>query len=348
VLGSGVGLLVVGPVLRLLQLDGEALTYAADYLRPLLMLLALQMVGHAGIACLAGAGDTKTGLWVLGGVALANVPLALAFCRGFGPIPELGFRGIATGTAISQALGALVVLVILWRGRAGLRLRAKYFRPRPDLLARLLRVSVPAALDNLVMQVGYLWFLGIVNSLGNVASAAHGHALAWEGLGYMLGSAFGTAAVTVVGQYKGAARPDLAARGGWTAFALGAGVMSVTAAVFFTFATPMLQLFCPRPEQREIVEAGVPVLRLVAFGMPALASCMILAAALRGAGDTRVPVLFTLAGFFAVRIPLAYALTGPLGMGLTGAWLAMFADLYVRGLFVLGRFASGRWKAVRV
>jgi putative MATE family efflux protein len=306
------------------------------------------MTGHAGIACLAGAGDTKTGMCVLGGVALINVPLALAFCRGFGPIPALGFQGIATGTAVSQALGALAVLAVLWHGRAGLRLRVRHLRPRFDLLRRLVRVSVPAALDSLTMQAGYLCFLGIVNSLGEVASAAHGHALAWEGIGYMLGSAFGTAAVTVVGQRKGARRPDQAARGGWTAFGLGATVMSVMGAIFFTFAVPMLRLFCPRPEQQAIVETGVPVLRLVAFGMPALASCMILAAALRGAGDTRVPVLFTLAGFFVVRIPLALLLTGPLGMGLIGAWLAMFADLYVRGLFVLWRFASGRWKAVRV
>src|SRR5262249_61825935 len=95
--GSVVGLLVVGRVLRLLQLEGESLAYASDYLQPLLIVLPLQMVGLAGIACLAGAGDTKTGMCVLGGVALLNVPLALAFCRGFGPIPALGFRGIATG-----------------------------------------------------------------------------------------------------------------------------------------------------------------------------------------------------------------------------------------------------------
>jgi Na+-driven multidrug efflux pump len=263
-------------------------------------------------------------------------------------VPALGFTGIAVGTAVSQALGGLAVLGILWHGRAGLRLDLEFAKLRPDLLRRLLRISVPAALDSLVMQIGYLWFLGIVNTLGTTASAAHGHALAWEGLGYMLGSAFGTAAVTVVGQFKGAGRPDLSARGGWTAFLLGMGVMCATGAVFFALATPMLRLFSPDPEQQSIVESAVPVLRLVAFGMPALASCMILASALRGAGDTRVPVLYTLAGFFVVRIPLAYLLTGPLGMGLVGAWLAMFADLHVRGLLVLWRFASGRWKGVRV
>src|SRR5947199_10853776 len=123
--------------------------------------------------------------------------------------------------------------------------------------------------------------------------------------------------------------------------------MSVMGAVFFTLATPMFLLFCPGEGQRPIVEAGVPVLRLVAFAMPALASCMIFTAALRGAGDTRVPVLFTWLGAFGIRIPLAYLLTrphldlGPLGLwpglGLTGAWLAMCADLLVRGVCFLAR-----------
>jgi putative MATE family efflux protein len=305
------------------------------------------MLGSAGIACLAGAGDTRTGLFVLGGVAVLNVPLALLFCHGWGPLPGLGFTGIATGTAVCQTLGGLTVLAVLWHGRAGLQLHPALLWPRLDLLRRLLRISVPAAMDSLSMQAGYLWFLTIVNGLGNTAAAAHGHALAWEALGYQAGAAFGTAAVTVVGQSKGAARFDRAARGGWTAFLLGMALMSLMGAVFFTLARPMLALFSP--DQPAIVDAGVPVLRLVAFGMPALSSCMILAAALRGAGDTRVTMLITWLGFFAVRIPLAYLLTGaPLHLGLVGAWLAMFADLHVRGLVVLWRFAGGRWKRVRV
>jgi Na+-driven multidrug efflux pump len=307
------------------------------------------MLSSAGIACLAGAGDTRTGLWVLGAVAVLNVPLALLFCRGCGPLPALGFPGIAVGTAVSQTLGGLAVLVVLWRGRAGLRFRLSQLRPRPDLLKRLLRISVPAALDSLSMQVGYLWFLSVVNSLGNTAAAAHGHALAWEGLAYQAGAAFGTAAVTVVGQLKGAGRVDRAGGGGWTAFVLGGTLMCLMGAVFFTLARSMLGLFCPGTAQQAIVETGVPVLRLVAFGMPALASCMILSAALRGAGDTRVPVFFTWLGFFGVRIPLAWLLTSePFSLGLLGAWLAMFADLHVRGLCLLGRFARGRWKTVRV
>jgi Na+-driven multidrug efflux pump len=184
--------------------------------------------------------------------------------------------------------------------------------------------------------------------------------LRWEGLGYLSGAAFGTAAMTLVGQNLGARRPAQAAHSGWVAFALGCGIMCAMGAVFFVLAPQMFSLFCPSPEQEPIIGAGVPVLRLIAFAMPPLACCIIFTYALRGAGDTRVPLLFTWVGFLGVRIPLAYAFTRPqvdlgllgtwpgLDLGLFGAWLAMFADLLVRGGFFLARFHGGRWQRTEV
>jgi putative MATE family efflux protein len=349
VLGSVAGLVGLPALVRLLQLQGPAAEFAVEYLRPLFALLVFQVVESAGIACLAGAGDTRTGLVVLGGVAILNVPLAWGIFHGVGPLPGMGFAGIALGTALSHALGATAVLLILRHGQAGLVLRWSLLRPRVDLMRRLLRISVPAAADSLLVVVGQLIFLSIVNGLGDAAEAAHGIALGWEALGYLSGAAFGTAAMTLVGQNKGAGRPADAARSGWTAFALGGAVMSFMGMIFFALAPWMFRLFCPGVDQQPIVEAGVPALRLVAFAMPALASCIIFTAALRGAGDTRVPLLFSTLGFFVVRLPLAWALTRPaVGLGLFGAWVAMLADLLVRGLFFLARFGGGRWQQVRV
>jgi Na+-driven multidrug efflux pump len=181
--------------------------------------------------------------------------------------------------------------------------------------------------------------------------------------------------MTLVGQNLGAKRPDQAERAGWMAFALGAGVMSAMGATFYTLAPQMFELFCPDPEQAPIIDAGVHLLRLVAYAMPPLAATIVFTNALRGAGDTRVPVLFTWVGFFAVRIPLAYFLAmesvtlmlpcgpgsgddlvscweiGPFhgaGLGLYGCWLAMIADLVIRGLFFFARFVRGAWKLQRV
>jgi putative MATE family efflux protein len=359
------GPLVVGlgglvPLVSLLQLRGDAVGFAADYLRPLIGLLLFQVVEAAGIACLVGAGDTRTGLWVRLFVAVINLPLAWGLCLGIGPLPELGFAGIATGTALSHVLGASAVLFLLARGRSGLCLRPRLLRPDLSLLRRLLWVSVPAGFDSLSTAAGQLWFLSLVNRLGDVASSAHGIALRWESLAYLSGGAFGTAAMTLVGQALGARRPAQASHSGWVAFGVGGGVMCLMGALFFALAGPMFHFFCPGPEQVQIIELGVPVLRLVAFAMPALACTVILTSALRGAGDTRVPVVFTWLGFLGVRIPLTYWLCldrldlGPLGvwpgweLGLIGAWVAMFADLHVRGALVLFRFAGGRWRQIQV
>ncbi|MFN6051082.1 MAG: MATE family efflux transporter, partial [Planctomycetia bacterium] len=134
--------------------------------------------------------------------------------------------------------------------------------------------------------------------------------------------------------------------------------MSFMGALFFIFAEPMFLVFCPEPSQAEIVRTGAPVLRLIAFAMPFLASCIIITSALRGAGDTRVPVIYTWIGFFLLRIPCALIFArndlgqgqwmNGLAMGLLGAWLAMFVDLFARGVMLLYRFYSGAWKKITV
>jgi putative MATE family efflux protein len=343
-LSSGLGVVValaiavlLEPFLLLLQLEGETVRYAAGYLRALLPGLPLHLVAAAGVACLAGAGDTRTGMWVFGGEAILNIPLAWTGFHLF------GFVGIALGTAVAQSLGGIVVLLVLMRGRAGLQLRWEALRWDRPILGEMLGISVPSAADSLSTQAGHLFFLAQVNSLGETAAAAHGIALGWEAMGYLTGVAFGTAAMTLVGQARGAGDANEAARAGWTALGLGAVAMSFMGMLFFTLAGPMFRLFCPHETQTEIVAQGVPVLRLVAFGMPALAASMILVQALRGAGDARTPLLFTWLGFFGVRIPLTFALIQA-GWGLWGAWLAMNIDMHFRGACLIGRWASGRWK----
>ena len=335
-----------------LRLEGAAAEYAVHFALILFGLLVFQTIEVAGIACLVGAGDTRTGLWIMIGVAVVNVPLAWGFGWGVGPFPQLGFIGVALGTALSHVLGGLAVLGVLLRGRFGLKLEWALFVPRFDLQYRVLRISIPAGIDSLSIVVGQFWFLSIVNTLGNVASSAHGIALVWEGLGYLSGAAFGTAAMTLVGQNLGAKRPEQAARAGWMALALGAVVMTIMGAIFFTLAPQMCAAFSG---QEEIIDEGTRVLRLVAFAMPPLASAIIFTSALRGAGDTRVPVIFTWIGFFVVRIPLAYYLAfdevylGPWRIdGLFGCWLAMSTDIVVRGVFFFGRFVHGAWQKQRV
>lgn len=349
--GGLVGVFGLPTLVDVLNLDGPSAEFAIAYLTPLAMLLPFYLIEVGGIACLVGAGDTKTGMYVLATAAVVNVPLATGLSSGWGLFPDLGFVGIAWGTGLSHVLGCGIVITVLIRGRYGLRLTWADVTPERGLMYRLLRVSIPAAADSLSIGVFQFVFLGLINRLGETAAAAHGIAIQLEALGYLSGSAFGVAAGSIVGRSLGAGRADLAARGGWTALLVGAAVMSAMGFLFFTFARPMFEIFCRSENQADVIEAGVPVLRLIAFAMPGLAGQIVLTQALRGAGDTRVPVLFTWAGFALVRLPLAYLLLSPevgIELGLMGAWVAMFADIYVRGLCFLVRFAGGKWQATVV
>ena len=147
--GSAAGLLGLPALIETLRLQGEAARVCEQFLTPLAILLAFQVTESACAACLAGAGDTKTGLKVLGLVAVLNVPLAWALCFGVGPLRGFGFVGIAYGTGLSHVIGCVTLLIILARGKSGLKLTVANLLPDLPLIRRLLWVSVPAAVDSL-------------------------------------------------------------------------------------------------------------------------------------------------------------------------------------------------------
>ena len=90
---------VAAPVVLVLNLSGLSAEAAAMFLRIVLLVTPLLACTTAGVACLRGAGDTRTGMWVMILVNAINVGLSWSLVRGFGPLPALGFPGIAIGTA---------------------------------------------------------------------------------------------------------------------------------------------------------------------------------------------------------------------------------------------------------
>jgi Na+-driven multidrug efflux pump len=99
---------------------------------------------------------------------------------------------------------------------------------------------------------------------------------------------------------------------------------------------------------QRVIDAGVGALAVVGIGQAPQAVIFTLGGALRGAGDTRFPLLATVVNWFVVRLPLAYVLAFPLGLGLTGVWAGIAADYFLRAGLLAWRFNSGAWQRVRV
>jgi len=333
---------------------------AADYLLCILPVVPMMMLQTVGIACLRGAGDMVSGLVIMTIVNVVNVAVSWSLALGLGPLPALGWRGIALGTAAGFVVGGTLVVALLVRGRWGLRFQWRRLRPNAGTIRRLLRIGLPGGADMLSIIGCQLWFIALINRLGTLAVAAHGVALCVESIAFLPGSAFQMAATTMVGQMLGAADPKRAARSAMTALLCGGGFIVLVGAVLYPNALFLAHLFV-RTEHGHVAVSAAPLLRTVSLAMPALAVTMILSGALRGAGDTRWPLLFSLIGFLGVRIPLTYFLTQeavylPLAnmtvaggdMGVVGAWYAMSADLHVRALLTAIRFFHGGWKRVEV
>ena len=161
----GAGLWAAPAVIAVLNLKGLAAQEAVSFLRIVLLATPLVASLTTGVACLRGAGNTRTGMWVMMAVNVINVSLSWSLVTGLGVFPSLGLRGVATGTAIGEGTGGLIVLLVLARGRSGLKLERRYLIPKPAHVWRILRISLPAAGESLSNSICQLWFLSLINKL---------------------------------------------------------------------------------------------------------------------------------------------------------------------------------------
>jgi len=296
-------------------------------------------------AILRGAGDTKTPMQITALVNVINIVGNTIFIYGVGPIPALGVAGAAIGTAIAHLSGGILALRVLFRHPV-LRVRiTDSFAPDRTIIKRIANIGVPAGAEQGMMRVAQLVYTMIVSSLGTVAYAAHQVALNAESLSFMPGAGFATASTTMVGQNLGAGSPEGAEESGRIARNLGILVMSIMGVIFLVVPEPIVKIFSSDPE---VIELATVCLRLVAIAQPALATWMIIAGGLRGAGDTRAILKIVIVGFVFVRVGLAYLLAIYLGLGLVGAWVAMVVDLFARGYLIQRRFNRGDWKNLKI
>ncbi len=345
VIATALGVGFAYQALHLMGARGDALALGTAYLRIVSLTFLLSTLMFVGNACLRGAGDTRTPLRIMMLVNGLNIFVAWVLINGSFGLPRLGVVGAALGAAAGRSIGGLLVLWILFHGRSGLRLQRLPWVLNFPTIRRILHVGLPSGAEQLLLRLGQISFARIVAALGTTAYAAHAVALNTESLSFMPGFGFAVAATTLVGQGLGARDDRLAERYGYVSYALGAAVMGLMGVIFILFARPLVSIFT---DDAEVIALATGPLRLIGFVQPMLAAMMIFAGALRGAGDTRAPMLITGAALWLVRVPLGALFVLVLGWGLQGAWTVMAIDLSLRGACNYLRFRGGRWKTVKV
>lgn len=333
--------------LRAFSLEGETATMAAEYLGIVSLSAPLTGFLFAANAGLRGSGDTRTPFKVMTLVNLTNIFTSWLFTFGPAPWGGHGVRGLATGTLLGWAVGAVTLAIILWRRKEGLSLDARGLKPHQETSARIVRVGLPSAVEILgmwLMNVALLRLVALLPQQG--ALGAHIITIRAESLSFLPGFAFGAAAATLAGQYLGLGDPvraKAAAREAWKA---GVILMTLIGLSFIFFPRAIVSVFVPESELH--IGLAAPLLVMCGFCQPLLATSLIMKTTFRGTGDTRAVMRYSYASMFVFRILLAWILVQGFGLGLFWIWVCMFADVAVQAVVFWRRFQMGKWLRVKV
>jgi len=296
-------------------------------------------------SALRAAGDTRTPLWIGTIVNILNVVGNYVLIFGHFGLPALGVRGSALATTIAFSTGMVIALALLARGELALRLEPWQLRPAWPTIRRVLRIGYPTAIEQILMQAGFFLYLVFAARYGTSAVAAYFIGVRILAMSFLPGYGFAAAAAALVGQNLGAHQPELARRAGWASNWLSVYLMSALGLVIILFAEQIASLFV---SEREVIRDTVWFIWALGLSQPFMATDFTLGGALRGAGDTRFPLLAVFVGFYGLRLGCGYLVTYVLEWNLFWLWFALIGDYVARAALKSWRFASDHWLRLRI
>jgi putative MATE family efflux protein len=333
-------LLGAAPLLGLLNAPSEVMPLAAPFLQWLAPAMLLDAWNASMASVMRAHLRTRDTLHVIIAMHMLHLCLAFPLMLGWGPLPAMGLTGFAVALLASRVLG-LALHLLLWRARLGLHLtRGDWWRLPREELGAILHIGLPGAAENIAYRLAYMVSIAAAARLGAGPLATHSYVLQLMYGALLFGVATGFAVEIVVGHQIGAGHLHDAHRLVRRTLARSL-LISVAATACAALAAPwMLRLFTNDPE---IIRTGTWLMWLTVIMEPGRTFNLVVINALRATGDARYPVMAGAASMALVLALGSWTLAVPLGLGLTGLWIAYAADEWIRGLLMWRRWARQDW-----
>ncbi|MCE4536646.1 MATE family efflux transporter [Pelomonas sp. P7] len=332
--GAVVALAAAGPMLALVNAPPEVAPLAAGLLRALAPALLLDALNATMASVMRAHLRSREALMVVVAIQLVTLTVALL------AMPHLGLVGYALACLFGRGTG-LVLHIMLWRSRLGLRLRGPdWWRLVRAPLATVLHIGVPGAAENISWRLAFMISLAAVAQLGAHALATHAYTVQFLHVILMFGLAMGFAVEILVGHMIGAGQLHAAHRLVRKSLRLGFVVAFLVAGSFALAGPWLLARFTSDPQ---IIELGCRLLWWTVLLEPGRTFNLVVINALRATGDARYPVAAGAASMAVVLAGGSWFLGVHLGWGLEGVWIAYAADEWIRGLLMWRRWATLGW-----
>jgi putative MATE family efflux protein len=329
------------PLVKFFGLKGQALILSELYLKAISPFYVAFGCGLALITALRAVGDVKTPLIIGFIMNLFAIFFMLVFVNGWLGFPNYGVVGAAYGNGVSFIIGASL-LIVCWLSN---QLPVKYFsifNLDIERVKQIFNVGLPAALEQIIFQIGITAFLILVAYYGTEAYAAYGIGVQILSFSFVIGFGFSIAGATLVGQHLGAKNKDQARRAGWGAMRLSIISMTFFGIIIILLAEPLARFMI---DNDEVVRLTVIFIWLLGSMQPLMAIEFSLGGALRGAGDTKTPLVITLTCLLFIRVFLA-VIFFLLDARIEIIFSTLVADYVVKGVLYVARFKSDKWMNV--
>ena len=334
------------PLLIFAGAESDIIADSVGYYRVVMAGLCLYSFGLCINAAQRGTSNTRIAFASSATMNVVNVILNFILIEGRFGAPALGVKGAAIATLCGNIAGVIVSLISLLRKNGYLRLRLRHFFVKGSRAFNMIwQVSSGAAMEQLLIRIGFFMFAKIVADLGTESFAAHQIGMNIVALSFACGDGLGVAASALVGQNLGAKRPDLSIIYGKAGQRLGFFFSAVLFAVFTLFPGQIIGIFTDTPR---VVGLARGIMVFIALTSITQISQVIFSGCLRGAGDTRYMAVASFVSIVLVRPLLCYIFCFVCGFDVVGAWVALFIDQSTRCILSSVRFVRGKWTKIKI
>ena len=325
---------------------------ALPFLRIMFVFSSGMLVFFMLAGALRSAGDARTPMVLGVAMTVLNLVLNIVLISGVGPVPRFGTRGSAMGTCITAGIIGIYSLWKLWSGDRVVRFpRAHGFAPDWSIIKSLFRFGLPTGFQGIAMNIGGVFMLSFIGSLGLTKGAAAQAVFAvgynelfslitWTSVGLM------GAAAAVAGQNLGAGHPDRSQQAVQIASRYGLSVAAFVGVLFLFLPAQLLAIF--GMTEPATVAVGTQLLRVLSVSGLFITTALAYTGGLQGTGDTKSPLYISIISQILVPLGTCFVIQQTGTLHAIDIWLAILAGHVTRCVLSVIRFNQGKWRNIAV
>lgn len=311
-----------------------------QYFSILILGYPLLLIGSTSAVIFQSSGNTKTPMLIFTGMSVLNIILDPMFIFGFGPIPEMGVRGAALATVISEFVALMWILVLLYKDKKLNLSWISTFIPDFVMIKRILRIGIWSGMNSLSRPLSAIFLQKIITYHGTYFVAAFSFGIQWISIIFIFMQGMRVAISTIVGQFLGQKNHQGAEDTTKTGLQFGYVFVLTVMAIGMPLSKQAIGIFTSDPT---VIAAGSGYLLIVLAGMLFEVPMTVYAAAFNGAGDTAPPTVIAFISNWVGKIGFAAIATYYFGLGINWVWFAITLSLIIEGIGLSIWFKRGKW-----